>query len=702
MTVKRTLGRVVSVVRPKSLDEDGGFVLFVAFAVASLGNFAFHAAISRLLNPASYGTFSSLMSLLLVLQVPIGAVQVVITHEVASRRGAGLPDASLDRLLKQALTSAAVGLVVTIILIRPIEAFLHISSAGPVFTLGVLVGAVCVGVVPRAVLLGLLRLRLVAVGLILSAIMRILVGVVLVQAGTGVTGAMLATLGSEIGMTALFLFAVRSNIRRAPGQHSISISFTLIVLSLAAFVGLWLMIAIDTLLSRHYLPPAQSGFYAAASTAGTIAFFLPSALAVVLFPRFAEHNGVGSESRQHLVQGGLFVTGLGLATAALIAAVPRVVIRVLFGSTYTVSTSVVGVLAFSAAVAGLVSLLVYYHLARRSAAALIPLGGVALAAVLTYFWHDDMVTIALITMWSFLAIAVVMSLALWEPLPAITGEHAAHPLLSAPDPTLDVTVVVPYYNPGPRFRSNLERVRNALALSGLTYEVIAVSDGSTDGSDVAVQELEGDGLVLVTLPTNQGKGQALRTGLLLGQGRYLGFIDADGDLDPELLLDFLEIMQSNEPDVVLGSKLHPKSVVVYPTVRRLYSWTYQRLIRILFNLKVRDTQTGLKLIRREVVANALPRMLEKRFAFDLELLVVAKRLGYDDFREAPIRINERFTSTISVRAVWRMLIDTLAIFYRLRVLRYYERPGGLPERVEGDASEVEASALTAVLTHENP
>jgi glycosyltransferase involved in cell wall biosynthesis len=186
----------------------------------------------------------------------------------------------------------------------------------------------------------------------------------------------------------------------------------------------------------------------------------------------------------------------------------------------------------------------------------------------------------------------------------------------------------------------------------------------------------------------------------MGRGRYLGFIDADGDIDPELLKSFLEIMQADEPDIVLGSKLHPQSIVVYPPLRRIYSWMYQRLIHLMFRLSVSDTQTGLKFIRREVLANALPRMLEKRFAFDLELLVVARRIGYTDFREAPVRINERFTSTVSPRAVFRMMIDTMAIFYRLRILQYYEQIGGVPQVPAKEDPEIEAAGLAAVLTPE--
>jgi len=163
-----------------------------------------------------------------------------------------------------------------------------------------------------------------------------------------------------------------------------------------------------------------------------------------------------------------------------------------------------------------------------------------------------------------------------------------------------------------------------------------------------------------------GKGKAVRAGLARGRGRYLGFIDGDGDVPPELLAEFVEVVRKEQPDVVLGSKRHPDSQVVYPVARRLYSWGYQQLVRALFHLDVRDTQAGIKLVRREVLAEVLPLMVEEGYAFDLEMLVIARRLGHRDLVEAPVRIGRRFSSTVSRRVVFEMLRDTFTIWWRLR------------------------------------
>jgi glycosyltransferase involved in cell wall biosynthesis len=237
---------------------------------------------------------------------------------------------------------------------------------------------------------------------------------------------------------------------------------------------------------------------------------------------------------------------------------------------------------------------------------------------------------------------------------------------------LDVSIVVPYYNPGHRLRDTVAQMVRVLDSSGMTFEIITVSDGSTDGSPFTLDGFPESVVRRISFETNVGKGHALRAGLGMGRGRYLGFIDADGDISPEFLAPFVSIMQSQEPDIIIGSKRHPDSSVHYPALRRLYSWGYQRLIQLLFRLNVKDTQVGIKLVSRKVIADVLPLLRESRFALDLELLVLARRLGYTRIVEAPVRIEERFGSTISPSAVWRLLVDTLGLFVRYSIRHEYD------------------------------
>ena len=240
-------------------------------------------------------------------------------------------------------------------------------------------------------------------------------------------------------------------------------------------------------------------------------------------------------------------------------------------------------------------------------------------------------------------------------------------------PPVQLTVVVPAYREGRRIHDNLKRLLSELDKLDATYEVVVVSDGNTDTTVREARRVRSPRVRVFHYPMNIGKGFALSLGVAQSVGRLVTFIDADMELDPANISGFIELMQKTNCDAVIGSKRHPMSQVSYPRFRRLQSWAYQQLVRVLFSLNVRDTQTGLKLFRRQVLAEVLPLLAIKRFAFDLELLVVAAQLGYRNICEAPIRLDYQFESSVNLGSACRALWDTAAIFYRLRILRYYQR-----------------------------
>jgi glycosyltransferase involved in cell wall biosynthesis len=240
-----------------------------------------------------------------------------------------------------------------------------------------------------------------------------------------------------------------------------------------------------------------------------------------------------------------------------------------------------------------------------------------------------------------------------------------------------LTVVVPVYNGGAAIVENVNAIRRAVVagLANEMVELIVVSDGSIDDTAESLLAARADqGIRVIHYDRNLGKGYAVRAGALAASGDWVALVDADLDLDPGSVPGFLETARRERLDFAIGSKRHPESVVHYPRSRRVASWCYQQLNRLLFRLDVRDTQVGLKVFSRRVVEDVMPLLLVKRFAFDLELLAVAKALGYGRVRELPVRLEYRFTgSGVRSAAVLSALWDTAAIFYRLRILRTYER-----------------------------
>jgi glycosyltransferase involved in cell wall biosynthesis len=234
-----------------------------------------------------------------------------------------------------------------------------------------------------------------------------------------------------------------------------------------------------------------------------------------------------------------------------------------------------------------------------------------------------------------------------------------------------LSVVVPAYRESVRIARSLQLLKRELLQIGVDFEVVLVCDGCRDTYDVA-RPLADYNVAVYYYERNMGKGYALQYGAERAKGELVTFIDADMNIHPREILTFIKLMDALDADIVIGSKRHPQSRVNYPAFRRLQSFVYQLLIAALFTINVKDTQSGLKLFRRDVLRSLLPRVLVKRYAFDLELMVVAHHLGYRRIVEAPIEIQEQFSTTTNLRAAFRVLVDTAAIFYRLRILRYYD------------------------------
>jgi glycosyltransferase involved in cell wall biosynthesis len=241
-----------------------------------------------------------------------------------------------------------------------------------------------------------------------------------------------------------------------------------------------------------------------------------------------------------------------------------------------------------------------------------------------------------------------------------------------PSPHTELSVIVPAYRDRQHIRANLERLGRALDGTGLVWEVIVIVDGDSEtfrhARSVADERIQVHGY-----QANRGKGFALRYGMTMARGALITILDSDMDIAPEEIGRMVRLLRLYEADVVVGSKRHPLSRVHYPWFRRFQSACYQLMVRVLFRVNVRDTQTGLKVMRREVARRVLRVALVKRFAFDLELLALANRFGFRRIIEAPVEIDFQFASTTNLRAVFRVLWDTMAIFYRLRIRRWYDR-----------------------------
>ena len=240
-----------------------------------------------------------------------------------------------------------------------------------------------------------------------------------------------------------------------------------------------------------------------------------------------------------------------------------------------------------------------------------------------------------------------------------------------------ITIIMPAYNESGHIYNNLAEAHLFFRRSKCRFEIIVVDDGSEDDtykeSLRASRDLEG--IKVVHYPFNNGKGNALKEGFGHAAGDYVVFLDSDLDLHPSQLCGLFRIMRDEQAQVVVGSKSHALSKLNYPAGRKALSKVYAFVLRLMFGLPLRDTQTGLKVFKKEVLDRVFPRVLCKRYAFDVELLANAHRAGYKVV-EAPVVLNYRRQmrwGRIGFKDVYRMAMDTLAIYYRMHILRYYDQ-----------------------------
>jgi dolichyl-phosphate beta-glucosyltransferase len=239
------------------------------------------------------------------------------------------------------------------------------------------------------------------------------------------------------------------------------------------------------------------------------------------------------------------------------------------------------------------------------------------------------------------------------------------------DDRLELSVVIPAYNEAHRLPPFLAAVRDYLdARYCDRCEVIVVDDGSSDGlGEMLVQAAaQWPRLRVLKHPQNQGKGAAVRTGVLAARGERVLFADADGATPIEEEARLAEAIQSGA-DLAVGSRL-----LAAAGVERSRSWArglagrlFAAVARRLLGLSVRDTQCGFKMFRAEAAQRLFAMAREPRYLFDLEVLALAVKLGYR-IVEVPIRWKEIPGGHLSLaREVTKVLRDLWRLRRRLKI-----------------------------------
>jgi len=231
--------------------------------------------------------------------------------------------------------------------------------------------------------------------------------------------------------------------------------------------------------------------------------------------------------------------------------------------------------------------------------------------------------------------------------------------------TPELSVIIPAFNEETRIGPTVRDIVAYCRRTSRAFEIILVDDGSVDGTSSVGRDLsqEFSEVRLIRLPANQGKGYAVRTGMLNAQGRNLLFADADG-ATPFPELERLENALAEGADVAVASRAlrQDGTRVRAKLYRHLMGRTFHLLVERLADAGVKDTQCGFKLFRFPVAQELFSRMRMNGFSFDVEVLLMARKRGYR-VTEVPVNWSHRPGSKV------RLAGDSLAMAYDLFRIR---------------------------------
>lgn len=235
-----------------------------------------------------------------------------------------------------------------------------------------------------------------------------------------------------------------------------------------------------------------------------------------------------------------------------------------------------------------------------------------------------------------------------------------------------LTVIIPVYKAEQFIEQNLKEIKSTIGKLFSCFEIIAVIDGEVDNSKQ--EALKVSGIQVLSYKENKGKGHALYHGFKHSTGKYITFIDCDLDLNPAQIINFTPYLAT--ADFAVGSKRHPFSKLHYPFLRKTLSIGFLVYSYLILGVRLRDTQSGLKLVKREVLEIIMPLLLVKRFAFDLELCFLAQKHGFRTV-EVPLHLTyqqfEGVRTTIKFTDIFSMFYEVLLIRYHYSIKRTYQK-----------------------------
>lgn len=234
---------------------------------------------------------------------------------------------------------------------------------------------------------------------------------------------------------------------------------------------------------------------------------------------------------------------------------------------------------------------------------------------------------------------------------------------------MKISLVIPMYNEISIIDDAIKTFSTFMNNNFEDWEIIFSDDGSTDGCGDKVIEAnkEDSRIILSRYEVNRGKGCAVRTGIEKACGDIIIFTDCDNAYGEETILRAVNELSNSDADILIGSRnLTKDGYEDYTFIRKLASKTYIKVIKVSAKLKLSDSQCGFKAFKHDAAKKIFRNCQVDRFAFDLEVLLIANKIGYKII-EMPVKIiNHRESKVNVVRDTFKMLNDLRKIKKRIK------------------------------------
>lgn len=379
-----------------------GLIMASSMIFARFFGYLFQIYVARALGPEEYGVFGSLFALFMILTIPVGTIDTVISRYTSDYKVKG--DKHKIKILmlsafKRLSKAGAIGFIVLAIFSIPLASFLKIESSVPIIIVGLTLFFTFISPIFKGVLKGVQMFNWLSVIYVSETFSKLVFGILLISLGFGLNGAVMAfSLGYLVPL--LICFVPLRHLLRIKGENE-NIDFSVIykysVLVLIAIGTLNLVQNIDVILVKHLFTSYEAGIYTAMSNIGKIIFFLSAGISASMFPKVSELRSDSSASLDLLKKGVLSISLLSILFVIGCFLFDELIVRLLFGLEYVEGAFLLPYFSVALSFLSMTSIVVFYLLAKRDFNFLpifIPIP--ILQVVFIYLFHEKLIDVVLI------------------------------------------------------------------------------------------------------------------------------------------------------------------------------------------------------------------------------------------------------------------------------------------------------------------